>query len=259
MKRFIPFLLITVSIFGCTVNKKQIQVSSYRRPPLVLPETREGQPPNSYSVNGVSYYPLPSGEGFVQEGIASWYGKEFHGRRAASGEIFDTYDKTAAHKTLPFGTYVKVVNLSNLREVIVRINDRGPFVKGRIIDLSHSAAREIELVGPGVARVRVVALSKEVGKIRSGNSYKPLVEAEDFNKGKFTIQVGAFEDEDNAGRLAERLRVIFDHVTVTTYVPYEGKTVYRVRVSLSKDLIEANNIVKKLENFGFSEAFIVSL
>ncbi len=259
MKRSIFFLLITVSIFGCAVDKKQIQVFSYEKPAMVLPETREGQPPNSYSINGVTYYPLPSGEGFVQEGMASWYGKKFHGKRAASGEIFNMYDKTAAHKTLPFGTYVKVVDLSNLREVIARINDRGPFVKGRIIDLSHDAAREIGLVGPGVARVRVVALSKEVGKIRSGNSYKPLVEAKDFNKGEFTIQVGAFENENNAGRLAERLRVAFDHVTITTYVSYEEKTFYRVRVSLSKDLTEANNIVKKLENLGFSETFIVAL
>jgi len=259
MKRFVPFLLITVSIFGCTVTKKEIRVSSHERPAIVLPETIEGQPPTSYSVNGVSYYPLPSGEGFVQEGMASWYGEGFHGKRAASGEIFNMHDQTAAHKTLPFDTYVKVVNLSNLREVVVRVNDRGPFVKGRIIDLSHSAASEIGLVGPGVARVRVVALSKEVGKIRSGTSYKPLVEARDFNKGTFTVQVGAFENEENAGRLAERLRVVFDHVTVTTYVPYEGKALYRVRVSLSKDLIEASNIVKKLENLGFSETFIVSL
>lgn len=259
MKRFVPFLLITVSIIGCSVTKKQIGVSSYERPAIVLPEVTEGQPPHSYSVNGVSYYPLPSGEGFVQEGMASWYGKEFHGKRAASGEIFNMYDKTAAHKTLPFDTYVKVVNLSNLREVIVKINDRGPFVKGRIIDLSHRAGREIGLVGPGVARVRVVALSKEVGRIRSANGYKPLVEAQDFNEGRFTVQVGAFENEDNAGRLAERLGVVFDHVTVTPYVPYEEKTLYRVRVSLSEDLIEAGNIVKKLENLGFSEAFIVAL
>jgi rare lipoprotein A len=259
MKRFVFFLLLTVGIFGCALEKRQVRVCSYKRPAVELPEAREGQPRDSYSVNGVSYYPLPSGEGFVQEGMASWYGKEFHGKQAASGEIFSMYDKSAAHKTLPFGTHVKVENLSNLREVIVRINDRGPFVKGRIIDLSHSAAREIGLVGPGVARVRVVALSREVGKISCGNSHKPLVKAKDFNKGRFTVQVGAFESKDNAGRLAKRLRPIFDHVTVTTYVAYEGKTFYQVRVSLSKDLIAARHIVKKLEHLGFSETFIVAL
>ena len=254
MKKFIFFLLIIICIVGCAVSKRQIKVASYKKPAIVLPEKTK-----PYSVYGISYYPLPSGEGFVQEGMASWYGKKFHGKKAASGEIYNMYDKTAAHKTLPFGTYVKVENLSNLREAIVRINDRGPFVKGRIIDLSYGAARGVGLVGPGVARVRVVALSKEVGKIKSGNKYRPLVEAKDFKKGKFTIQVGAFEAEDNAKRLAERLRVIFDHVTITTYIPYKAKTLYRVRVSLSKDLTEASQIVKKLEYLGFSENFIVAL
>lgn len=259
MKKFIFFLLIIVGVFGCAVSKKQIKVSSYKKPAIVLPETAEGRPPKPYSVNGVLYYPLPNGEGFVQEGMASWYGKKFHGKKAASGEIYNMYDKTAAHKTLPFGTYVRVKNLSNLKEVTVKINDRGPFVKGRIIDLSYDAARKVGLVGPGVARVRVVALSKEVGKIKSGNKYRPLIEAKDFKKGKFTIQVGAFKDKENAKRLAERLRVIFDHVTITTYISYEGKILYRVRVSLSKDLTEANQIVNKLEYLGFSENFIVAL
>jgi len=258
-KRFVFLLLITASIFGCAAKKKQIQVCSYEKPTVVLSETRQGQPLKSYSVDGVPYYPLSTGQGFVQEGLASWYGKEFHGKKAASGEIYNMFHKTAAHKTLPFGTYVKVEDLSNKREVIVKINDRGPFVKGRIIDLSHSAAREIGLIGPGVARVRVVALAKEVGKIRSGDSHEPLVEAEDFSTGRFTIQVGAFENEDNAGRLAERLKVVFDYVTITRYVLYQGKTLYRVRVSLSKDLIEASNIVEKLEYLGFSETFIVAL
>ena len=248
------FLLIIICIVGCGVSKQQIRVSSYKKPAVVLPETIK-----PYSINGVLYYPLPNGEGFVQEGMASWYGKKFHGKRTASGEIYNMYAKTAAHKTLPFGTYVKVENQSNQREIIVRTNDRGPFVKGRIIDLSYGAAREIGLVGPGVARVRLVALSKRVGKIRSGDTYRPLVETKDFRKGEFTIQVGAFENEDNARRLAERLKVIFDRVTITTYMPYKEKTLYRVRVSLSEDLTEARQIVNKLKYLGFSEHFIVAL
>jgi rare lipoprotein A len=258
MKRFISLILI-IGIFGCAAGKKQIKVSTYKKPAIILPETVEGRLPKPYIVNGVPYYPLPSGEGFVQKGTASWYGKKFHGKKTANGEIYNMYDKTAAHKTLPFGTYAKVENQSNLREIVVRINDRGPFVKGRIVDLSYGAARAIGLVGPGVARVRLVALSKEVGKIKSGNKYKPLLEVRDFKKGKFTIQVGAFEKEDNAKKLAERLRVIFDHVTISTYIPNEGKTLYRVRVSLSKDITEAGQIVKKLEYLGFSENFIVAL
>ena len=258
MKRFISLFLI-IGIFGCAGSKEQIRVSSYKKPAIVLPKTMDGRVPKSYSVNGVAYYPLLSGEGLVQEGMASWYGKDFHGKKTSNGEIYNMYGKTAAHTTLPFGTYVRVENLSNLKEVIVKINDRGPFVTGRIIDLSYGAGRQIGLVGPGVAKVRLVALSRKIGRIKSGNNYVPLVEAVDFRKGKFTIQVGAFENEGNAKRLADRLRVIFDHVTITTYIPYEAKTLYRVRVSLFKDLAEASKIVKKLEYLGFSENFIVTL
>ena len=252
MKRSIFFLLITVSIFGCAVRDKQ--TPRYKETDIVLLEKLE-----PYSVNGRLYYPVARRAGFVQEGMASWYGKGFHRKKTASGQIFNMWGKTAAHKTLPFGTYVRVENVSNQREVVVRINDRGPFVKGRIIDLSYGAAREIGLIGPGVTRVRLVALSKEVGKIKSGNTYRPLVEARHFRKGRFTIQVGAFENEGNARRLAKRLRVIFDNVTIMTYIRYSGKILYRVRVSTSKDLTEAGRIVKKLEYLGFSESFIVAL
>jgi len=259
MKRIICLLLIVIGIFGCAGSKKQIRVSSYKKLATVLPKRVDGRLPKSYSINGVTYYPLLSGEGFVQKGMASWYGKDFHGKKTSNGEIYNMYDKTAAHKTLPFGTYVRVKNLSNLREVIVRINDRGPFVVGRVIDLSYGAGRQIGLVGPGVARVRLVALSRKIGRIRSGNKYMPLVEATDFRKGKFTIQVGAFENKNNAQRLVERLRVIFSYATITTYVSSQEKTLYRVRVSLSKDLTRANKMVDKLKSLGFSETFIVAL
>lgn len=226
---------------------------------MVLPETVDSKLQGPYTIDGVPYYSLPSEEGFVEEGIASWYGGKFHGRKTANGELYDMYEKTAAHKTLPFGTHVKVANLSNGKEVLVRINDRGPFVKGRIIDLSFAAAKDIALIDPGTTRVRLVALSRKVGTIRMGDTYKPLVEARNFRKGKFTVQVGAFTTEDNAMRLAERLRVLFDHVTITTYVPHDGTVFYRVRVSLNEDLNETNQVVEKLEYLGFSQTFIVAL
>jgi rare lipoprotein A len=141
----------------------------------------------------------------------------------------------------------------------VRVNDRGPFLKGRIIDLSYAAGNAIGLIGPGVVAVRVVALSKEVGKIRSGDTYKTLVEAKDLHRGKFTIQVGAFENKENARHLKERLSVIFDNVTVTTYMRYDDTTFYRVRVSLTDDLTKAGRIVERLEYLGFSDVFIVAL
>jgi rare lipoprotein A len=257
---FFPlFLFLFTAVVGCAMSERRIPVSRPERPAMVLPETDDRGLQEPYTIDGVPYYCLPGEEGFVEEGIGSWYGGEFHGRNTANGEVYDMHEKTAAHKTLPFGTHVKVVNLSNGKEVIVRINDRGPFVKGRIIDLSFAAAKDIGLIKPGTAKVRVVALSRKVGTIKMGDTYKPLVEARNFRKGKFTVQVGAFEAEKNAMQLAERLRVLFDHVSITTYVPHNGTIFYRVRVSLSEDLNKTNQVVKRLEYLGFSQAFIVAL
>lgn len=212
-----------------------------------------------YVINGERYYPLPDSEGFVQFGKASWYGRKFHGRPTASGEVFDMNKKSAAHKTLPMGTYVKVVNLFNEKELIVRINDRGPFVKGRIIDLSRAAAKEIGLIGPGVARVKIVALGREVDRLTSPLGTKPVVEIEDVNRGEFTLQVGAFRDKNNALRLVDRLRVIFDHVEISVYDDHSERKIYRVRVSRSKTLTKAGEVERKLEDMGFEEVFIVNL
>lgn len=254
MNKLLIVLFVSLALCSCGGSKRRLPSTTYTKPAIVLPETTK-----PYSVDGVSYYPLPSGEGFVQEGVASWYGRKFHGRKTSSGEIYNMYDDTAAHKTLPFGTRVRVENLSNPKEIVVRINDRGPFVKQRIIDLSYGAAKKIGLVGPGTARVRLTALSKKVGTVRAGTTRKPLVEATDFNKGRFTIQVGAFQERENAERLGARLRVIFDYVSITPHVPLNSEIFYRVRVSLSESLTGAGRIVKELEYLGLSETFIVAL
>ena len=254
MNKLLIVLFVSLALCSCGGSKRRLPSTTYTKPAIVLPETTK-----PYSVGGVSYYPLPSGEGFVQEGVASWYGRKFHGRKTSSGEIYNMYDDTAAHKTLPFGTRVRVENLSNPKEIVVRINDRGPFVKQRIVDLSYGAAKKIGLVGPGTARVRLTALSKKVGTVRAGTTRKPLVEATDFNKGRFTIQVGAFRERENAERLGARLRVIFDYVSITPHVPLNSEIFYRVRVSLSESLTGAGRIVKELEYLGFSETFIVAL
>jgi len=250
---------LLMAMAGCSVGTQRLPVSSHDKAAMVLPEAPDTRPQEPYVIDGIPYYCLPSESGFVEEGIASWYGAKFHGRNTSNGEIYDMHKKTAAHKTLPFGTHLKVVNLSNGKEVVVRINDRGPFVEGRIIDLSYAAGKEIDLIGPGTAKVRIVALSRKVGTVKIGDAYKPLVERKNFRKGRFTVQVGAFEVEDNAMRLAERLKVLFDHVTVSTYLPSTGTLFYRVRVSLCEDLNEVNQLIDKLEYLGFSQTFIVAL
>ena len=256
-KKLLFFITIALSIVGCSVIDKKTGTIRHKPNVVILPEKGD-KLPRSYSINGVLYYPLFSGDGFVQEGLASWYGEEFHGMRTANGEVYNMYKKTAAHKTLPFGTYVKVKNLSNKREVVVKINDRGPFVKGRIIDLSLNSAKEIGLVKSGIAKVRLVALSREVGTVKSGDKYRPVIEVKDYKKGHFTFQVGAFENRENSQKLAKRLRDAFDNVTVTPYNSYRGKPIYRVRVFLFSDLIEARQLEKKLQQFGFSDYFIVA-
>jgi len=154
----------------------------------------------------------PAPAGYTEEGNASWYGDPFNGRRASNGEIYDMYKLTAAHRTLPFDTRVRVTNLNNGKSTTVRITDRGPFVEGRIIDLSLAAAREIDLVGPGVAPVRVEVL---------GNV--------DVTAGFFTVQVGAFKDRGNAERLRDRLNASYSPIFIQQYDAPEG-TFYRVRV-----------------------------
>jgi len=145
--------------------------------------------------------PAPGGSarvGWSQTGVASWYGPGFHGRRTASGEVYDMEAMTAAHRTLPFGTRVRVENLDNGRAARVRINDRGPFVRGRIIDLSRAAARSIRMLGPGTARVRIV--------LEGASSLARCAD----------VQVGAFARRQNADRLAARLRRAGEPVRVRT-------------------------------------------
>lgn len=252
----LSLIIIMLFLFACATERTYV-----RRPPgtkvIVLPETEREKKP--YVVQGERYYPLSKSDGFVQYGEASWYGKKFHGRPTSSGEKFNMYKKSAAHKTLPMGTHVLVLNLSNNKSSVVRINDRGPFVKGRIIDLSYAAAKEIGVVGPGVVKVKIVALGKEVGRIQSDGGSRPLVELRDLERGEFTIQVGAFEDGENALTVADRLKVIFDYVHIAVYVDQDKKTLYKVQVSRSKTLTQAGKIEKKLEDMGFTKAFIVRI
>jgi rare lipoprotein A len=155
--------------------------------------------------------PLPAG--YMEEGNASWYGVPFNGRRASNGQIYDMYKLTAAHRTLPFETVVRVTNLNNGKSTTVRITDRGPFVDNRIIDLSLAAAREIDSVGPGVVHVRVEVLTQGI----------------DPTGGFFTVQIGAFRDQGNAQRLRDRLNLSYSPIFIQQYDSPDG-TFYRVRV-----------------------------
>ena len=148
-------ILIFLSLCSCTViTKKNI---NHKVIPKVEEYSKYGNP-KSYKVFGKKYYTKKTHIGYSEEGIASWYGKKFHGRLTSTREIYNMYKLTAAHKSLPIPCYAKVTNLSNNKSIVVRINDRGPFKKGRIIDLSYAAAKKLGIVSKGIARVHVEAI-----------------------------------------------------------------------------------------------------
>ena len=213
-------------------------------------------PTRPYKVMGKWYQPLPHAKDFVQVGKASWYGRKFHGKKTSSNEIYDMYAMSAAHKTLPFGTYVRVHNLDNDKEIVVRINDRGPFVQGRIIDLSYSAAKKIGMVGPGTAKVKIVALGiaqSSEGKSEKDQPYVPV----NYYAGNFTFQVGAFRDLQNAERFREKLAQEYKNSHITTYDSGDA-VYYRVRVGKCSNLEQAIEYEKHLNKNGFNDAFIVA-
>ncbi len=179
--------------------------------------------------------------GSRQIGVASWYGKDFHGKPTASGEIYNMYDMTAAHKTLPLGTQVMVTNLENGRSVKVTINDRGPFVKNRIIDLSYAAAKAIGMVGPGTAKVMIEVL-KTPGSRKV--SYHP-------SGGLYTLQVASFINKAHADHLAATLSHLVDNVYIVLYKT--GETIYyRVRVGTFKTREQAIEKGKLLTRHGYN-------
>ncbi len=170
------------------------------------------------------------------EGIASYYAEPYHGRKTANGETFDTYKElTAAHRTLPFNTVVRVHNENNGREVQVRINDRGPFIDGRVIDLSIRAAREIDLVRAGVAPVKLTILKQGEGARGPEPSSQPV----------YAVQVGAFENPRAAEDLKQQLEKKYPRVSVESYSG--EKTVYRVRIGLEPDIGAAQKLASQLE------------
>ncbi|MFC1886144.1 septal ring lytic transglycosylase RlpA family protein [Thermodesulfobacteriota bacterium] len=212
--------------------------------------------PKPYKVLGKWYQPIPHATDFHQRGDASWYGKKFHGKKTSSGEVYNMHAMTAAHKTLPLQTYVRVHNMNNDRKIDVRINDRGPFVRGRIIDLSYAAAKQLGVVGPGTAPVEIMALGMADTSLRqpqAKRSYRPV----DYYKGNFTIQVGAFKIKRNAERLKQNLDKAYQNAHITEYQSENG-TFYRVRVGHSTTLEQAVEYEADLIQKGYTEAMVIA-
>lgn len=211
-----------------------------------------------YTIAGRTYYPIRDATGFVQEGLASWYGRPFHGRRTSCGEVYDMHALTAAHKILPMQTWIKVTSRRTGRSVVVRVNDRGPFVRGRIVDLSFEAAKRLGVVGPGTTPVRLEALGYRKQVTSHGRVRQFYVKPASYTRGRFTVQVGAFAVKANADRLAATLKRKYGYSSIQIYDSPRGKF-YRVRTTLSTDLAQAKIREKQLRQVGFHDAFAVAV
>ncbi len=235
--KYLPILLFLLLFVGCGQEKQVVWIPK---------QTPKKECKYRYKVNGKTYCVLKNHTGYVETGVASWYGPGFHGQRTASGEIYNMYKLTAAHRTLPLGTYVKVINLENGKDVVVRVNDRGPFVRGRIIDLSYAAAKQIGMLRKGTARVRLIALGKMVG-----NNIKPV----NYTTGKFYVQVGAFSNKLNAYRMMHNVKRKYS--LSARVVRMRGY--YRVIVGPKGSYAEAKQLKAHLRKLGLKGSFVIEL
>jgi len=256
---------------GCASNQIGTSPTQTRVGGADSERSSRGNPP-FYEVFGKRYYVLDSSGGYRERGVASWYGREFHGKRTSGGETYDMHDMTAAHKTLPIPTWVEVTNLENGKSVVVKVNDRGPFVDDRIIDLSYRAAQALDMIRHGTARVQVRALTDKAtapgtstasaAPPRNGFSSISEGEAGTLDSGdapaqQFFIQVGAFGESDNAVKLVARLRhggVANSFIVSST----EGRDqLHRVRVGPLANPAEFDRVGDDLRELGLTDLRLV--
>jgi rare lipoprotein A len=248
--------------------------------PRVEPKSKYGNPP-SYVVFGKRYYVMDSAKGYVEEGIASWYGTKFHGRPTSSQEPYDMYAMTAAHKSLPLPTYARVTNKQNGRSVIVRINDRGPFHDNRIIDLSYAAATKLGIVEKGTGLVEVRAIdprtmtlanrgdsqdspqrkivegSAEMVDLSGTNTLQEDMRNQAGQQVDIYVQVGAFRSRDNAVKLRSQFAGLdLGNVAVHGY-SMQDEPIYKVRVGPLETVEQADATVEKISLLGHTDHKIV--
>ena len=266
-------LLVTLS--GCSFQPVQsFEDATVHEAIINAPRSKLGNPA-VYEIAGHSYYVLETSIGYRERGMASWYGSDFHGRSTSSGEVYDMHAFTAAHKTLPIPTWVEVTHLGNGRRVIVKINDRGPFVDNRVVDLSYAAAEALGMVRSGTALVEVRALGEPAGSVLVGSE---AAEPIDVGSRGFSIisaaaaatvgendqplqriyaQVGAFRQRENALRLVGTLEAGgYDAVFIVSDSGSTGD-LHRVRIGPLADIAEYDDLVEGLSSFGLHESRLV--
>lgn len=227
--------------------------------PRAEPLSATGNQP--YTVLGKTYYPLKSAAGYQERGIASWYGKQFHGKLTSDGEHYNMYAMTAAHKTLPLPSYARVTNLNNGRSVIVRINDRGPFLENRLIDLSYAAAAKLGILATGTGIVEVDGLAPQETTPRTitaeaavPDPSAPAVES-DARTPLLYLQVGAFASRNNAETLRSHLeQADFKAVKVEHA---HSSSLYRVRIGPIANVEASDRLAQRIAAYGIHNAYVV--
>ena len=213
--------------------------------------------PESYVVNGQRYFVTFDTNEFRQQGIASWYGTKFHGRLTSSGEPYDMYQMTAAHKSLPLPSYVKVTNLHNNKQIIVKVNDRGPFVDGRIIDLSYAAAKKLDITSNGTANVEIeiikpTAVSQQISAPQSNH----IAYTVDPGNNYF-VQLGAFTQKSHAEKLRNQLSTHeISPVSIHSLNNTSGE-IHKVRVGPFTSKQQLESIESRLLELGYSQSYII--
>ncbi len=266
-----PLLVAVLLLAGCaqfpTQDHGPAQPVDLSRIPNAVPQyvtpSRYGNQ-SPYTVSGQSYSLLPSCAGYHERGIASWYGTKFHGGRTSDGETYDMFAMTAASKVLPLPCYVRVTNLQSGQSVIVKVNDRGPFVANRIIDLSYAAAARIGMLGTGTALVDVAAVTpgEPQAPAGPGSNLPPPAGAAPAATGvasqpQLFVQVGAFATESNATRVLARLRAASVGPVFILPELQNGITLYKVRIGPIPDISRVDALTAQLGTLGFGDAQVV--
>lgn len=271
-RKILTLLIVSVWLAGCGTmrgggyyqndgppKRSKVDLSTITDP-VPRPEPRSDSGNDPYIVFGKTYYPLREAKDYRERGIASWYGKKFHGNRTSSGEPYDMYAMTAAHRTLPLPSYVRVRNLANGHAVIVRVNDRGPFLHNRLIDLSYAAALKLGIVSTGTGVVEVEALAVETNAAIPIGTKEIDSDLRSSNPAKFPrlyMQVGAFRNWQNAATLRSRLsEARFGSVFIQSEVR-EDVRFYRVRVGPIASVADSDALIERALQYGLTDAHIV--
>lgn len=253
------------SRYSMHVDSAPITLIPDHEPSIITPQYEPYRLANMrpYTIRGIDYQPMLSGKGVVEQGNASWYGQKFHGHLTSNGEIFDMYEFTAAHKTLPLPSYARVTNTANNKSIIVRINDRGPFHHNRILDLSFAAAKELDYLSTGTAAIKLEVIHvDEDNMVTIANA--PSIPLEQFldpspiqhQSNQLFIQIAAFNDKAKAESLAQAANVIYQHPATISSQNNLSDTIYRTLIGPISNRVLADALLLDVRGTGYDQAFI---